>query len=878
MLRLVRPALSFATTPVPPGRGGRTRAGERASRWLSGAALALVLLAPAAVEAQLTPEQVTQLRTVTATALSPEGDRVAFTVSVPRTPQEDTVPGLRAVSELWVMGADGGEPRPLVTRPRAAGSPAWSPDGSRLAFLHQGQVHVVEMAGLEPQGDPVPLTDISGGVMAFQWSPDGASVAFTSRVPLDPEVAARRARGDDVQVSEGAYLPWVYPPQAPRPIRLWVQPVDGREARALTPEALYVRDFAWAPGSDRLALQVTDEGDADADLLFRRIVWVAVGGGPLEPVAPTEGKLGPMAWSPDGRRLAWLGAVEMNDPLAQSLLVAEPGGEPRNLVPDFEGSLVALAWEGTEALRFLAIESTRTAVRRIPLAGGEPVHLLGGGAEIFQAMSLSADGTRLVAPANTAAHPSEVFVAELETGAFRRLTDHNPVLSEVRLARQEVIRWTARDGMEMEGILLHPLDAVPSVRPPLAVLPHGGPEGFDLDGWGTRALYPAQVLAGAGFAVFLPNYRGSGGRGVAFTRANHRDLGGREFHDVLDGIDHLHAQGLADRDRVGISGTSYGGYFSALGGTRYAERFRLAMPFAGLSNWMSFMGTTDIPFEMALTHWDFLPWENPLLLWERSPVAHITPQSTPMVIGQGMADERVHPEQMIQLHQLLRLQGVPSDLVLYPREPHGLLERQHQLDYMNRILEAFDRWVRPVEPPARVTEAWSEVAVEMVRQVDAFLRPRAGEGEDRPEAARHRVVDLASFDTLAAHRGWPATTPEAWKAAFAGEVDFAIPARVPSGRCSETCAMEGRPRVYSLGVLGEPGRWDAPSEFEGLAENELLAVVRVGFNVGREGEPHPTWRSGYQEHFFVLDAAPAEAPRLVRKLDVVRIATGPAPR
>lgn len=193
---------------------------------------------------------------------------------------------------------------------------------------------------------------------------------------------------------------------------------------------------------------------------------------------------------------------------------------------------------------------------------------------------------------------------------------------------------------------------------------------------------------------------------------------------------------------------------------------------------------------------------------------------------------------------------------------------------VGRLVPFTDFELRTPGDPA--TPGWPAIAMEMVREVDAFLRRPPG--EQAPQAAPHRVVDLASFDTLAAHRGWPGTPPEAWKAAFAGEVDFAIPARVPSGRCSETCAMEGSPRVYSLRVLGEPGRWDAPSEFEGLAEDQLLAVVRVGFNVGSEGEPHPAWRSGYREHFFVLDAAPGEAPRLVRKLERVRIATGPAPR
>jgi dipeptidyl aminopeptidase/acylaminoacyl peptidase len=123
------------------------------------------------------------------------------------------------------------------------------------------------------------------------------------------------------------------------------------------------------------------------------------------------------------------------------------------------------------------------------------------------------------------------------------------------------------------------------------------------------------------------------------------------------------------------------------------------MPFAGISNWMSFTGTTDIPEEMSVVHWDLNPYEHPLLMWERSPLSYLSKAQTPMIIGQGMVDERVHPEQMMELHQALRLKGVPSELVMYPREPHGLLERQHQLDYMRRILQAFDRYVKPGSRP-----------------------------------------------------------------------------------------------------------------------------------------------------------------------------------
>ncbi|HUH12139.1 MAG TPA: prolyl oligopeptidase family serine peptidase, partial [Longimicrobiales bacterium] len=235
-------------------------------------------------------------------------------------------------------------------------------------------------------------------------------------------------------------------------------------------------------------------------------------------------------------------------------------------------------------------------------------------------------------------------------------------------------------------------------RYPLAILPHGGPEGVSLDGWVTNPLYPAQLLAGRGYAVLMPNYRGSGGRGVAFSKGDHRDLGGREFEDVIAGIDALAERGIVDAERVGISGTSYGGYFSAWAATRWSHRFKVAIPFAGLTHWMSFMYTTDIPAEMSLVHFDLWCHENVGLCWDRSPLAHIGKAQTPTLIGHGLADDRVHPEQSIELYNALRLKGVPVELVLYPREPHGLRERAHQLDYMRRITEWLDRYLTPGRP------------------------------------------------------------------------------------------------------------------------------------------------------------------------------------
>jgi dipeptidyl aminopeptidase/acylaminoacyl peptidase len=655
------------------------------------AVLALALLAvtaPARLRAQITPEQIASIEQVGWVASSPDGKLIAYTLAKPRGEGERFG---RPYSELWVVSAAGGEPRAVVRAPASAGAPHWSPDGSTLAFsarLEQDprtQVYGVPATG----GDPRLLTHSPLGVMSYAWSPDGKWIAYTAREPEPAEVVERRERGDDVQVAG----------EGERHVRLWVEDVETGERRAVTPADRTVRSFVWRPDGTGFAVQMTESADIDAGYMFRRIYTVSLRDGTPVLLTDTKGKLGAMAFSPDGRKLAFLGAVSMNDPLAQSVFVVPAtGGDAVNRTPGYEGSAQQVGWLDNKTIYFVAGEGTRTTLNRLGAERGAIERIAGGGPEIMGSVSFDRRHRTFAASVHTRRHPREVYTGTLKGGALTRVTRHNPWLDEVRLAEQETIEWRGADSWRIEGVLLHPLNEVAGVRYPLAILPHGGPEGTSYDGWTTRALYPAQLLAANGYAVLMPNYRGSGGRGVAFAKADHRDLGGKEFLDVIAGIDYLAEQGLVDPERVGISGTSYGGYFSAWAGTRYSERFKAAISYAGISNWVSFTGTTEIPYEMSIVHWDTWWFDDPGLAWDRSPLAHVNETKTAILVGHGLADTRVHPEQSLELYTALRIKGVPSGLVLYPREPHGLLERAHQLDFMQRYLEWFDRYVKGAVP------------------------------------------------------------------------------------------------------------------------------------------------------------------------------------
>jgi dipeptidyl aminopeptidase/acylaminoacyl peptidase len=284
-----------------------------------------------------------------------------------------------------------------------------------------------------------------------------------------------------------------------------------------------------------------------------------------------------------------------------------------------------------------------------------------------------------------------VFRLEPAAPTLNRLTLSNPWLGEKRLAPQEIVHWQARDGLDLQGLLIRPLDEEPGQTYPLIMIVHGGPESHVPNGWVTSYSRPGQVAAAQGFAVFYPNYRGSTGRGVPFSKMGQADAAGAEFDDLIDGVDALIKTGLVDRDRVGITGGSYGGYASAWGATFYSDRFAASVMFVGLANLISKSGTTDIPFEMYAVHHRKWLWEDWDYFLERSPIYYAERSKTPLLILHGREDTRVHPSQSMELYRHLKvLDQAPVRLVFYPGEGHGNRRAASRLDYSLRLM----RWMR----------------------------------------------------------------------------------------------------------------------------------------------------------------------------------------
>ncbi|MEZ0470308.1 LpqB family beta-propeller domain-containing protein [Luteimonas salinilitoris] len=654
-----------------------------------------LLFATAAAGAQardgMTLEQIAKTRMVTQVAISPDGSETAYVLSVPRRLGVDKDGAAR--TELHVVDR-GGDSRGFVTGQVEVKAPAWFPDGRAIAFLSKrdgdktSALYRIPLRG----GEATRIAGLGSDISAFSLSPDGGRAALLAVEPESDASKALEKQGFTQKVYEEDW----------RPVQLWIQDLGDDQAKPRHVEVEgSVQKVLWSPVGDRLALVVTPRQLTDDTLVFARVRIIATDGRELGRV-DNPGKLGDLAWSPDGEHLAIISAEDAHDPREGRLaVVGKDGGEQRDLLPGLEGHVWSVGWRDASRLLFISHEGVQSRLGEIGVDGGGQRTLLAAQGPVWYGLSV-ADNGEIALLANAPTHPNEVFHLAANATVPRRLTDSNPWLADVRFAEQEAVRYRARDGLELEGVLVHPLERRGSRRVPLILVVHGGPESHYSNGWMNSYAQPAHHAAARGFAMFFPNYRASTGRGVAFSKLDRGRPGMEEFDDLVDGVDHLVEIGLVDRDKVGITGGSYGGYASAWGATYYSERFAASVMFVGISDQASLVTAGDIPQEQYLVHMGTWPWEDPELYRQASPITHAQKSRTPTLILHGEADPRVPPMQSYMMYRYLKLAGqAPVRLVLYPGEGHGNARAASRWDYSLRLMRWMEHYLQGPggEPP-----------------------------------------------------------------------------------------------------------------------------------------------------------------------------------
>ena len=646
--------------------------------------LTSVSIAATATARPMTAEDVAKLESVGAIAVSPDGSRVAYTTaSLPDvTAGEDDGTTKQALSIAY--GPDNA--RLFLPKDVNPGGVSFSPDGTMVTFLWSKDKEDRAVWGIPVDGGAqrklAAVKDTA--VRSYAFSPDGGTIYMLVGAEKDTQRETQSKAGFNAVVYE----------EEDRLNRLFAAKM-GAEIDA-APRAITVPGFVSAievmPGGSRAIIKTAPTPNVDDSYTSQRVNVLDLASGKVTAVVATPGKIDDVEIAPSGNALSLIAGIDQHDPAPTTLFLVNPADG--SFTPLNEGAAEAAVdaeWLGDGRLAAI-IHKGANSFLRFYAADGAVIEDVSAGD--LSLTGIDAGGERLVVRASTATHPSELF--EYKDGAFTRWTRHNPWLADISFGKQSVVTYTARDGQVVEGVLIEPVGGAPKGGAPLIMNVHGGPEAHEANGWQTAYSKPGQVAAGQGYAVFLPNYRGSTGYGVAFAKQHQGDYAGKEFDDIVDAKRHFVATGLADANRVGITGGSYGGFASAWGATYYSAEYAASVMFVGISNNISKFGTTDIPREMYLVHERKWPWEEWDELLTRSPIYHVDKAETPILIMHGDGDTRVSPTQSYELHRNIKVRKpeTPVRLVLYPGEGHGNQRAGSRYDYNLRMMEWFDTYLK----------------------------------------------------------------------------------------------------------------------------------------------------------------------------------------
>ncbi len=623
----------------------------------------------------ITPEDVLSIREVRELQISPDGKQVAFRV---REPADPKLPQSPRVTNIWIVSTDGKKsPHPLLPNLKNANTPRWSPDGRWLAFLsdHEKpgtvQVYLVRSDGVAAER----LTSVPGGVESFAWSPDSTMIAFVAR-----DQPAIKEGADAIEVDRDF-----------RYSRLWIAKVSDHQAVQITKQDFEINEFAWSPAGDEIALVVARSQKAEDSLLFSLVVINRLTDEVVRTLSTNAAPIsGTLRWSPDGSLIAFREGPPTKEFASWLAVVPAKGGAVRPLAKDYSGTVLIGEWT-PDSKRLLAqsIEGTHQALLTIDIATGAEKKLVDVTQTIWE-YSFSTNGETIVYTAQTPDSPSDIWMWTKDAPP-RKLTDFNPQTRSWQLGKVREVEWkNSKDGLIRRGVIITPPGYKEGRPYPTIVNAHPG----DTAWWiGLHAKWWAwgHLLASRGYVVFLPNTRGVNGEGwrLHATLAN---WGGMAFQDLMDGVDYLVKQKIADPNRLGIGGWSNGGFMTEYAITR-STRFKAAVAQAGHSNFFSLYGTSDLRAGLRIFTPES-PYYNRRKYDEASPITFVRNCRTPTLLIHGINDAGVPVGQAYEFYTGLKDAGVETELVIYPREGHSLQEYAHQLDVQRRVIAWFDKHLK----------------------------------------------------------------------------------------------------------------------------------------------------------------------------------------
>lgn len=620
---------------------------------------------------------------VSGTALSPDGSRAAFVLREPIMDGEKS----EYLSHIWIVDSREGEARQFTRGEESAGSPAFSPDGRYLAFTSgrsgSSQIWVMPVDG----GEARQITDHETGVGAFQWAPGGAGFAFTA---LDPETEeweeARKEKRDVILVDQNFRFNHIH--TAP----FQFQDRGTAASERVTEGDFHVTAFDWLPDGSGFVFSHQADPRINTGRLSGDVSVVGAEGGEIRTLVEGPGVESNPRVSPDGEWVAYLSTGSRIEPVGLNdvYLVPLAGGTPRKLAETPDRSPGILAWAGDGQAIYVqeAVETARQLLA-LPVNGDAPAQVTEGQG-VHGGFSFDADASHMAFTFETPDTPWDVFISPVAGYQPRALTELHRDVPRPAMGRTELLEWDSEDGrFRIQGLLTYPVGYQEGDRVPLILNVHGGPAGvYSQSFTGGPSIYMLQYFAQEGYAVLRPNPRGSTGYGQEFRYANVRDWGFGDMDDLMAGVDEVVEMEVAHPDSLLLMGWSYGGYMTSFAVTR-TERFKAASMGAGLPNLISMTTTTDIQ-DYLVAHMDAEFWEDFEVYERHSAIYRIANVTTPTQVVHGAEDLRVPFTQGQEFYRALDRLGVPTEMVVLPRTPHGPREPKLLMAVSDHILRWFE--------------------------------------------------------------------------------------------------------------------------------------------------------------------------------------------
>ncbi len=614
--------------------------------------------------------------------ISPDGDHIAYEVIEPLI--DETTSKFR--HHIYVTDTEGTSQVQYTRGKHNNFHPRWSPDGRRIAFIsdrgEKPQVYLIRLRG----GEAYPITDAKTGVDGFQWSPDGERIAYLMKDPKSKAEKKREMEKRDVNmVDEETRYKHLYTTE--------VKPVDDttRKVLRITKGSFQVMRFDWSPDGNIIVFAHQNNPGFNA-LMSRDISTVPSDSGRVKKLVEQPGYDGDPRFAPSGKKIAFTsnGGKRLYHHLRDVYTISDSGGAPEKMshTPDRRAEIIG--WTaGSKAL--LVSETIKNSIHILTVpANGDPVQRVTQKPGVYINSSYKSSSDQLACIFMNSNTPMEVVVSNRKDFSINKITRLNKDVPKPQMGKTKQISWKGKGGKEIEGLLTFPVGYEKGDRVPLITYVHGGPaEAHYRYFTGPTFFYMIQAFAQNGYAVLRPNPRGSTGYGKSFRSLVVENIGPGPFQDIISGIDKTIDMKVAHPDSLAITGGSYGGYMTAYAVTQ-TNRFKAASIFAGYTNLISKVGTTDIP-NWSTGQWGGEIWNNYETYEKLSPIYHIDNVNTPTQVLHGTEDKRVPTSQGREFYRALKRQGIHTEMVLYPRSSHGIGEPKLLMDLNQRMIDWFDK-------------------------------------------------------------------------------------------------------------------------------------------------------------------------------------------